>query len=86
MLDVFSRYVVGWMVAPGKSAGLALAYEFITATCERQGIRENQLTIYSDRGPTMVTKSYAQRLADLYVGRSYTRPYCPNDNAYSESQ
>ena len=84
MLDVFSRYVVGWMVAPSESAGLA--YEFITTTCERQGIREDQLTIHSDRGPAMVAKSYAQLLADLHVGRSYTRPYCPNDNAYSESQ
>ncbi len=84
MLDIYSRYVVGWMVAPGESAGLAA--EFIAATCERQGIRPQQLTIHSDRGPAMISKTYTQLLADLRVERSYIRPYCSNDNAYSESQ
>ena len=54
--------------------------------CERQGIRPQQLTIHSDRGPAMIAKTYAQLLADLRVERSYIRPYCSNDNAYSESQ
>ena len=53
MLDIYSRYVVGWMVAPGESGGLAA--EFIAATCERQGIRPQQLTIHSDRGPAMIS-------------------------------
>ena len=74
MLDIYSRYVVGWMVVPGESGGLAA--EFIAAMCERQGIRPQQLTIHSDRGPAMIAKTYAQLLADLRVERSYIRPYC----------
>lgn len=84
LLDVFSRYVTGWMVTYGESA--SLANEFIAHTCERYGIEEQQLTIHSDRGPAMTSKSYAQLLADLKVERSYTRPYRSNDNPYSEAQ
>src|SRR5216110_2209267 len=58
MLDVFSRYVVGWMVSPGETA--ALAEQFIRATCDRQGIGRDQLTIHADRGQAMVAKSVAR--------------------------
>src|SRR5438876_1919855 len=62
ILDVFSRYVVGWMVSPGETA--ALAEQFIRATCDRQGIGRDQLTIHADRGQAMVSKSVAFLLAD----------------------
>lgn len=84
MLDIFSRYVVGWMVVPGESADLAR--EFINATCARQGISEHQLVIHCDRGAPMMSKTYTQLLADLGVRRSFSRPYQSNDNAFSEAQ
>ena len=67
MLDIYSRYVVGWMVAPGESAGLAA--EFIAATCERQGIRPQQRTIHSDRGPAMIFGSTPFLVGKLTCGR-----------------
>ena len=84
IIDIFSRYVVGWMVASRETA--ALAKELISETCKRQGIDENQLTIHSDRGPSMTSKSVALLLADLGVTKSLNRPYVSNDNPYSESQ
>src|SRR5207247_4439202 len=65
MLDVFSRYVVGWMVSPGENA--TLAEQFIRATCARQGIGRDQLTIHADRGQAMVAKSVYLLLAVLSV-------------------
>lgn len=84
ILDIFSRYVVGWMVAQRESA--ALAKRLIAETCEKQGITEAQLTIHADRGPSMRSKLVAQLLGDLGVTKSHSRPYCSNDNPYSESQ
>jgi len=84
ILDIFSRYVVGWMVAQRESA--SLARRLIAETCEKQGIIEAQLTIHADRGPSMRSKLVAQLLGDLGVTRSHSRPYCSNDNPYSESQ
>ncbi len=84
MLDIFSRYVVGWMVVPGESADLAR--EFIHTTCMRQGVSPHQLVIHCDRGSPMMSKTYTQLLADLGVRRSFSRPYCSNDNAFSEAQ
>ena len=63
MLDVFSRYVVGWMVAHRESA--TLAEQFIRETCARQGIGREQLTVHADRGPAMTSKPVALLLADL---------------------
>lgn len=83
ILDVFSRYVVGWTLAPFESA--ALAKDLITITIARQSVRQDQLVIHSDRGPVMVSKTYVQLLADLGVESSYSRPYRSNDNPYSES-
>jgi len=84
ILDVFSRYVVGWMVAEREAA--SLAEKLIAQTCVKQGIEPSQLTLHADRGPSMRTKSVAQLLADLGVTKTHSRPYTANDNPYSESQ
>ncbi len=84
IMDVYSRYVVGWAIAPGES-GL-LARTLIETTCFPQGIEPNQLIIHSDRGSAMTSKTVAQLLAELGVDRSLTRPYNSNDNPYSEAQ
>jgi transposase InsO family protein len=83
ILDIFSRYVVGWMVAERESS--ALATRLIWETCEKQGIIDGQLTIHADRGSSMRSKPVAHLLADLGVTRTHTRPYTSNDNPYSES-
>ncbi len=75
MLDVFSRYVVGWMVAHRESA--MLAERFIHETCTRQGIGRNQLTIHADRGPAMTSKPVAFLLADLGSRRRIAAPTFP---------
>ena len=84
ILDVFSRYVVGWLAALQDSA--TLAQRLIAQTCERQGIAGGQLTIHADRGPAMVAKSVALLLADLGVTQTHGRPHVSNDNPFSESQ
>ncbi len=84
VLDIFSRYVVGWMVASRESA--ALAKQLLLESCLKQGIRMDQLTIHSDRGPAMTSKPVALLLADLGVTRSLSRPHVSNDNPFSESQ
>ena len=84
MLDVFSRYVVGWMVAHRESA--SLAERFIAETCARQGIGRGQLTIHADRGPAMTSKPVAFLLADLGVTKTHARPHVSNDNPFSEAQ
>jgi len=84
ILDVFSRYVVGWLAASRDSA--ALAQRLIAQTCERQGIAQGTLTIHADRGPAMLAKSVALLLADLGVTKTHGRPHVSNDNPYSESQ
>jgi putative transposase len=84
ILDVFSRYVVGWMIAERESA--ALAEDLIRETCRRQGIPPGQLTIHADRGSSMTSKSVALLLADLGVTKTHSRPYVSNDNPYSEAQ
>jgi putative transposase len=84
ILDVFSRYVVGWMVAPRESA--ELAKKLIEETCTKQDIRPNQLVIHADRGSAMRSKPVALLLADLSVTKTHSRPYTSNDNPYSESQ
>ena len=84
VLDVFSRYVVGWMVAQREAANLA--QKLIAQSCAKQGIEPSQLTLHADRGPSMRSKSVAQLLADLGVTKTHSRPYTANDNPYSESQ
>jgi putative transposase len=84
ILDIFSRYVVGWLVAERESA--TLAERLITATCEKQEIPAGQLTIHADRGTAMTAKSVALLLADLGVTRTHSRPHVSDDNPYSEAQ
>ena len=84
ILDVYSRYVVGWMIAERESA--ALAEELIAQTCLRQGIEPGQLTIHADRGSAMTSKPVALLLADLRVTKTHSRPHVSNDNPYSEAQ
>jgi len=83
ILDVFSRYAVGWMVARRESA--TLAERLIAATCERQGIGRGQLTLHADRGSSMRSKAVALLLADLGVTKTHSRPYTSTDNPYSEA-
>ena len=84
ILDVFSRYVVGWMVAQRESA--VLAERLIEETCERQGIARGQLTLHADRGSSMRSKTVALLLADLGVTKTHSRPYTSTDNPFSEAQ
>jgi putative transposase len=84
ILDIFSRYVVGWMVAPGESS--ALAKRLIGETCEKQNVVPGQLTIHADRGASMKSKPVALMLADLGVTKTHSRPHVSDDNPYSESQ
>ncbi|MFT5433930.1 MAG: putative transposase [Myxococcota bacterium] len=84
ILDVFSRYVVGWMVAPCETA--ALAERLIAETCTRQGIQASQLTLHADRGTSMKSKAVALLLSDLGVTKSHSRPHVSDDNPFSEAQ
>ena len=84
ILDIFSRYVVGWMVAYRESA--ALAQRLIEETCTRQGIVPGQLTVHADRGSSMIAKPVALLLADLGVTKTHSRPHVSNDNPFSEAQ
>lgn len=83
ILDIFSRYIVGWMVAHRESA--ALAERLIDTTCERQGIARGQLTVHADRGSSMTSQTVAQLLADLGVTKTHSRPHVSDDNPYSEA-
>jgi putative transposase len=83
ILDVFSRYVVGWMIAPREAA--ALATKLIEETCDKHLILPDQLTIHADRGSSMRSKPVAFLLADLSITKTHSRPYTSNDNPYSES-
>ena len=83
IMDIFSRYVVGWMVAQRELG--ALAKRLIKETCQKQGIEPDQLIIHSDRGPSMTSKPVALLLSDLGVTKSHNRPYVSNDNPYSEA-
>jgi putative transposase len=84
ILDIFSRYVVGWMVAHRESA--ALAKKLIATSCENQEIVTGQLTVHADRGSSMTSKALALLLSDLGVTKTHSRPYTSNDNPFSESQ
>ena len=84
ILDIFSRYIVGWMVANRESA--ALAKRLIAATCTRQAIAPGQLTLHADRGSSMRSQAVSELLVDLGVLKTHSRPYVSDDNPYSESQ
>jgi len=84
ILDIFSRYVVGWMVAPCESA--ALAKQLIEETCIKQNIQKGQLTIHADRGSSMKSKPVAFLMADLGITKTHSRPHTSDDNPFSEAQ
>ena len=83
ILDIFSRYVVGWTLAPSESG--ELAKDLITDCLTRQQITPDTLTIHADRGTSMTSKPVSQLLVDLGVIRSHSRPHVSNDNPYSEA-
>jgi putative transposase len=83
ILDIFSRYVVGWMIAERESA--TLAQRLIAESCRKQHIVADQLTLHADRGSSMKSKVVAQLLADLGVTKTHSRPHVSNDNPFSES-
>jgi putative transposase len=83
ILDIFSRYVVGWMVAEAENAGLA--ERLIEQSCIKQGIVPAQLTLHADRGSPMISKTVAQLLAELGIDKSHGRPRVSNDNPFSEA-
>ena len=84
ILDIYSRYAVGWMLARVERA--ELSKRLITDTIVKQGVAKDQLTLHSDRGSPMIAKPVAHLLADLGVTKSHSRPHVSNDNPYSESQ
>ncbi len=84
LMDIFSRLVVGWMLADRENANLA--GQLIVESCARHGVRPGTLKIHSDRGAPMTAKCTAQLLADLGVTRSLSRPHVSDDNPFSEAQ
>ena len=84
ILDIYSRCVVGWMLAHRESADLAK--QLIETTIEKQKVQSEQLILHSDRGPSMTSHSVAQLLGSLGVTKSHSRPHVSNDNPFSESQ
>jgi len=84
ILDVFSRYVVGWMLASRENDHLA--ERLIRETLVKERVARDQLTIHSDRGPSMRSQTVAQLLATLGITKSHSRPHVSNDNPFSESQ
>jgi putative transposase len=84
ILDIYSRYAAGWMVATCESA--ALAEKLIAATAAKQGISRGQLTLHAGRGSSMTSKPVAFLLAGLGVIQSHSRPHVSNDNPFSETQ
>ena len=83
VMDIYSRYVVGWMLADRECQ--YLAHKLLQATCRKYNILPNQLTIHADRGGPMKSKPVEQLLLSLQVTRSHSRPRVSNDNPYSEA-
>jgi putative transposase len=84
LLDIYSRCVVGWMIAQHESA--ALAKELVKSTCARQGIQRDQLILHADNGGPMRGKPLTLLLDELGVSASYSRPHTSDDNPFSEAQ
>jgi len=84
VLDIFSRYVVGWMIAEVESSDLAR--QLIAQTARKQGIQPDQLTLHADNGSPMKGKSLSQLLLDLGITKSHSRPHTSDDNPFSEAQ
>jgi len=84
ILDVFSRYVTGWMLAEQESG--VLAEQLIAETCRKQAVEREQLTLHADRGAPMTSQTVGQLLEDLGVAKSHSRPHTADDNPFSEAQ
>ncbi len=84
ILDIFSRYVVGWMLALQEAA--RLAKRLIAETCAKQAVPPGQLTIHADRGSPMKSQAVAMLLGSLGITKTHSRPHVSNDNPYSEAQ
>jgi putative transposase len=84
IIDIYSRYVVGWMVADREHR--ELAEKLLADTIAKHGINPDTLTIHADNGSSMASKPVAFLLADLGVTKSHSRPHVSNDNPYSEAQ
>jgi putative transposase len=84
VIDIFSRYIVGWLIAQQESE--ALARQLISESCRTQQVEQGQLTLHADRGAPMIAKTMEQMLDDLGVGKSHSRPHTSNDNPFSEAQ
>jgi len=84
ILDVFSRYIVGWTLQNCENQDIAK--ELIEQSCQKQEVVKGQLTVHADRGPTMKSKMLTDLMVDLGVTKSHSRPYVSNDNPYSEAQ
>ncbi len=83
IIDIYSRYVIGWMLATAESA--ALAERLLADTIAKQGVDRGQLTIHADNGSSMASRPVAFLLADLGITKTHSRPHVSNDNPYSES-
>jgi putative transposase len=84
ILDIYSRYVVGWLIAPRESA--ELAEQLIADTVEKENIPPGTLTLHADRGTSMRSKPVAALLIDLEIAKTHSRPHVSDDNPYSEAQ
>ena len=84
ILDIFSRYAVGWLLADRESA--TLAKRLVAETCAKENVAPGQLTLHADRGTSMRSKALGQLLADLSITKTHSRPHVSDDNPFSESQ
>jgi putative transposase len=84
IIDIYSRYVVGWLIAPRESA--TLARRLVLETCRKECVAVGQLGLHADRGSAMCSKTLGQLLADLGITKTHSRPHVSNDNPFSESQ
>lgn len=84
IIDIFSRYVVGWLIADHESK--EIAHKLIQQSTLKHGIQPQQLTLHADNGPSMISHTVAQLLEHLGISKTHNRPYKSNDNPFSESQ
>lgn len=84
VLDIFSRYVVGWMIAEAESSDLVK--QLIAETARKQGIQPDQLTLHADNGSPMTGKPLSQLIVDLGITKSPSHPHTSDDNSFSEAQ
>ncbi|MCX5443763.1 DDE-type integrase/transposase/recombinase [Streptomyces sp. NBC_00569] len=84
IIDIYSRYTVGWMISASENK--ELAEQFLSSTITKYPVGRGQLTIHSDRGSAMIAHNAAQMLSNMGVTKSHSRPKTSNDNPYSESQ